>query len=228
MNKDDKFMVGDTNPAGDGGCMSEAGIHHKTQDTESTDGVWGQRIIVYGHSIEEAETLRDRVLAAIHLQQGVQMIREFDPAKMVADLQALVTADGGQDYTEVECFVAEHIDQLGAKTLNDDATVYGVTLRMLVQTMQDYGLKLSLEPRVPQTAIALENLQGERISDWVPAHRSAFLGNLEAADMVNNTDHTQTAVAVVCTDGSRWIMPHPRVLAPQDKARFNNHPQVQE
>lgn len=58
-----EYEVGDTEPVGDCGQW-EAGIHHKTAEGGS-NGIWYQRIVVYGATKEAAETLRNRVINAL-------------------------------------------------------------------------------------------------------------------------------------------------------------------
>ncbi|PHR17850.1 MAG: hypothetical protein COA41_11150 [Sphingopyxis sp.] len=60
-----EFTKGDTDPSGDCGHFA-AGIHHKHSDIETSNGEWWQRIVVYGDTPADAETLRDRVLHALN------------------------------------------------------------------------------------------------------------------------------------------------------------------
>jgi len=70
--------------------------------------------------------------------------------KVIANLRAfkhwelerinlLAEEDEARIYSESEFFVAEYITQKGALHLNDDATVYGVTLHHLVTMLRDYA-----------------------------------------------------------------------------------------
>lgn len=57
-----EFSKGDTDSAGDCGKF-EAGIHHCP--TGMYDETWFQRVVVYGNTPEEAEALRDRLMAGV-------------------------------------------------------------------------------------------------------------------------------------------------------------------
>lgn len=62
------FTKGDTHESGDCG-MFESGINHLHPENKSQGGMWWQRIAVYGHSMQEAEHLRDYVLEALNARK---------------------------------------------------------------------------------------------------------------------------------------------------------------
>lgn len=77
----ERFTKGDTDQTGDCG-MWESGINHHTLDADqmlfdgkpvqvhNRPGWWYQRIVVYGNSAEQAESLRDKLLEVLNNEQA--------------------------------------------------------------------------------------------------------------------------------------------------------------
>lgn len=93
----------------------------------------GSRLISPAMNNESVYAHRDRLLAEINEKR-------VGPDRTLLDraVQDLAALDKGVEYTEDECFVAEYLYNIGAQTLNGDATVYGVTLQMVLQAIRTH------------------------------------------------------------------------------------------
>lgn len=92
-----RFSAGDTFQSGDDGNF-EAGINHLTTDGNvlTPTGVgtnrakpavqWFQRIAVYGNTAEQAEALRDEVLAAIQKAEAAPQVADFPSLDQVLSM----------------------------------------------------------------------------------------------------------------------------------------------
>ena len=60
-------------------------------------------------------------------------------------IRKLAASDSGNHYSETEHFVAEYLLQNGAEILDDDATVFGVTLETVIRLLKDYKAPLFVE-----------------------------------------------------------------------------------
>lgn len=82
-----------------------------------------------------------RGISVSNLVNAESMARTHDKAAAgtpLAIIRRLSEGDRENEYSEKEHFVADHLLQLGAGCLDDDANVYGVTLYQLVRLLTDY------------------------------------------------------------------------------------------
>lgn len=106
----------------DHGTVYEAGIHHHSyrRDSKGPEMIWWQRVICYGNSQEEAESLRDRILEALEAPDpstaAIQFaLSLFDEGHVVDFLRSW--NEGDFDYCRMEYPGAPDEAYLGADPL---------------------------------------------------------------------------------------------------------------
>lgn len=83
-----------------------------------------------------------KAISASNLVNAESMARTHDKAAAntpLAIIARLSSGDSENEYSEDECFVGEHLLQLGAEHVDDDANVYAATLYQIVTLLKNYG-----------------------------------------------------------------------------------------
>lgn len=99
------------------------------------------------YSLEAAQAERQRYV------ERFETPSQFVDAPLTLKVAALSEADGGNQYSEQEHFVGEHLLQIGAQVLDDDGAVYAANLATFIKLLQDYQAPLFFTAGVESAAI---------------------------------------------------------------------------
>lgn len=109
----------------------------------------------------------------VRIARGAQENDERQANDPLAIIRRLSEGDRENDYSEAECFVGEHLIQLGAEHLDDDANVYGVTLYQVVRLLTDYQAPAFTDdapPTIDLDASAWQSIkEAASQSPWMPS-----------------------------------------------------------
>lgn len=103
---------------------------------------------------------------------------QFVDAPLTLKVAALSEADSGNQYSEQEHFVGEHLMQIGAQVLDDDGAVYAANLATFIKLLQDYQAPLFFTAGV----------ESEAINKWRKGHAELAHKLSKAQDRISELD----------------------------------------